>query len=104
MVIKLRRFSRSKITKFIAFSLTVVLITLTMVLSNYAINSRMNLESLFVKDYIKSDSFIYGKLSCQFMINNFINDTESIGQDRIISIILLMEKTLSITQVPNILK
>lgn len=80
MVIKLRRFSRSKITKFIAFSLTVVLITLTMVLSNYAINSRMNLESLFVKDYIKSDSFIYGKLSKSIheINNHFINDTESI--------------------------
>ena len=80
MATKLRKFSRSRLSKFIAFSLTVVLITASMVMMNLIYDSEVNPEVLFVENYVQSETFVYGKLSraVRDVINHFVNDTESI--------------------------
>ena len=83
MAIKLRKFSRSKVSKFVAFSLAVLLITASMVQITYIYNSDINPEVVFVEDYTQSETFIDGKLSraIRVVINHFINDTEIITQE-----------------------
>jgi signal transduction histidine kinase len=80
---RLRRFSRSKVTKCIVFTLTVLLITTVMVLLNYIYNSNIDPEPIFVKDYTKSDTFIYEKLSRGILDvqNHIINDTNRISPE-----------------------
>ena len=80
MVIKLRRFSRSKITKFIAFTLAVLSLTAAMGYLIYLDNSDIKMETIFVKEYSKSETFLYRDLSraIRDVSNHFINDTDSI--------------------------
>ena len=80
MATKLRRFSRSNITKFIAFALTVILVTASVVLVTYLSNRDMNPEAIFVKEYVRSEAFTDGELTHAIadVINHFVNDTESI--------------------------
>ena len=80
MAIKLRKFSRSRSLKFIAFTLTVILITASIVQMNYVYNSDINPEVVFVEDYTQSEAFISNKLSraIREVSNHFINDTEII--------------------------
>ena len=83
MAIKLRKLSRSKVTKFIAFTLAVLLITASMIQLTYIYNSDINPEIIFVEEYTQSETFIYRKLSRSIheVINHFINDTEIITQE-----------------------
>lgn len=80
MVIKLRKFSRSKITKFIAFTLTVIFITAAMIQMIIIYNSDINMEALFVKDYSQSETFVNRELSraIREISNHIINDTKTI--------------------------
>jgi hypothetical protein len=83
LAIKLRKLSRSKVTKFIAFTLAVLLITASMIQLTYINNSDVNPEIIFVEEYTQSETFIYRKLSRSIheVINHFINDTEIITQE-----------------------
>ena len=83
MVTKLRKFSVSKITKSIAFSLTVILITTVMLLLSYIYNTDSEAEAIFVKDYTKSNSFINWELpqAINEVVFQISNDTDSIYPD-----------------------
>ena len=62
MVIKLRKFSRNKILKFIAFTLAVLSISISILQMNYIYNRNMELESVFVQEYSDSEAFRYREL------------------------------------------
>lgn len=67
MATRLRRFSRSKILKFVAFALVVLLISQGVILTYYAYSSNLDWETLFVKDYDQSETF-------QHKRRNIVND------------------------------
>ena len=80
MAIKLRKFSRNRIVKFIAFTLTVIILTAFVVEINYLYIEDMNPEVVFIKNYTDSEEFKSTKISraIRDVINHFLNDTESI--------------------------
>lgn len=59
MAIKLRRFSTSQLTKFLAFVLVVVLITTAVLQIFYLSWYNLNLEAVFIEQYQDSSSFIH---------------------------------------------
>ncbi len=59
MATKLKSFSRSKPAKFTAFILAVVSVSLSVALSQYLLSKNSNPESLFVKEYRQSSTFIH---------------------------------------------
>lgn len=67
MATRLRRFSRSKILKFVAFALVVLLISQGVILTYYAYSSNLDWETLFIKDYDQSETF-------QHKRRNIVND------------------------------
>lgn len=62
MATKLRKFSRSKGLKSIAFTLAVLFITAIVLQFAYVHYRNFDLEPLFVKEYTQSEKFIYGEL------------------------------------------
>lgn len=72
MVTKLRRFSRKKGLKIFSFALTVFLLVSAIIQTYYIFYaSNLNIESLFVKDYVESDGFRYGEITPA--INDVLN-------------------------------
>ena len=80
MVIKLRRFSRNIIVKYIAFILAVLAITTSILEVNYIFNRNMETEAVFVKEYTNSVAFRYDELVSAYheIINQIANDNAEI--------------------------
>lgn len=80
MVIKLRRFSRNIIVKYIAFILAVLAITTSILEVNYIFNRNLETEAVFVKEYTNSVAFRYDELVSAYheIINQIANDNAEI--------------------------
>ena len=80
MVIKLRKFSKSRIIKFIAFTLAVLAITISIMQVNYIYNRKMETGPLFIEKYTDSDTFRNKELVSAYhqVITQIFNDNAEI--------------------------
>ncbi|NLJ97027.1 MAG: HAMP domain-containing histidine kinase [Clostridiales bacterium] len=80
MVTKLRRFSRNIYVKYIAFTLAVLAITISILEVNYIFNRNLESEAVFVKEYTNSLAYRSDELVSAYheIINQIANDNAEI--------------------------
>ena len=80
MATRLKSFSRKRSLKFISFTLVVLLVTAAFLQLTYITNYGVNPETIFVKEYSQSETFLYGDLSRAIsdILNQAINKNDKI--------------------------